>query len=197
MDNIQTNPHDITTSSKLKKICPELEIEVSGMRDDEKIRRDFFDKLAQYFKENNSDFVVKYKNNCEHFDVRKTSDLSFNKIMVNTRVVNGCLKDICVFFSSIDAKNIYDKLYLHKKEIENEIGYELIWDRNNEKIATRIGRFGKYYKKPSPRRLNDPFFDTTNYTNYDFDLDVEKVANELVNIYNVFMPRVKSIMVNL
>ena len=167
------------------------------MRDEEKIRRDFFDKLAQCFKENYPDFFVKYKNNCEHFDVRKTSDLSFNKIMVNTRVVNGCLKDICVFFSSIDAKNIYDKLYLHKKEIENEIGYELIWDRNNEKIATRIGRFGKYYKKPSPRRLNDPHFGTTNYTNYDFDLDVEKVANELVNIYNVFMPRVKSIMVNL
>ena len=197
LDNIQTNPHDITTSSKLKKICPELEIEVSGMRDDEKIRRDFFDKLAQYFKENNSDFVVKYKNNCEHFDVRKTSDLSFNKIMVNTRVVNGCLKDICVFFSSIDAKNIYDKLYLHKKEIENEIGYELIWDRNNEKIATRIGRFGKYYKETGVRRLNDPYFDTTNYINYDFDLDVEKVANELVNIYNVFMPRVKSILLDL
>ena len=197
LDNIQTNPHDITTSSKLKKLCPELEIEVSGMRDDEKIRRDFFDKLAQYFKENNSDFVVKYKNNCEHFDVRKTSDLSFNKIMVNTRVVNGCLKDICVFFSSIDAKNIYDKLYLHKKEIENEIGYELIWDRNNEKMATRIGRFGKYYKEKGSRRLNDPRFDTTNYTNYDFNLDVEKVANELVNIYNVFMPRVKSILLDL
>lgn len=197
LDNIQTNPHGITASSKLEKICPELEIEVSEMRDEEKIRRDFFDKLAQYFKENNSDFVVKYENNREYFDVRKTSDLSFNKIMVNTRVVNGYLKDICVFFPSIDAKTIYDKLYLHKKEIENEIGYELVWDRNDKKIATRIGRFGKYYKETGVRRLNDPYFDTTNYTNYDFDLDVKKVANELVNIYNVFMPRVKSIMVNL
>lgn len=197
LDNIQTNPHGITASSKLEKICPELEIEVSEMRDEEKIRRDFFDKLAQYFKENNSDFVVKYENNREHFDVRKTSDLSFNKIMVNTRVVNGYLKDICVFFPSIDAKTIYDKLYLHKKEIENEIGYELVWDRNDKKIATRIGRFGKYYTVKGSRRLNDPYFDTTNYTNYDFDLDVKKVANELVNIYNVFMPRVKSIMVNL
>lgn len=194
LDNIQTNPHGITSSSKLGEICPELEIEVSEMRDEEKIRRDFFDKLAQYFKENNSDFVVKYKNNCEHFDVRKTSDLSFNKIMVNTRVVNGYLKDICIFFPSIDAKTIYDKLYLHKKEIENEIGYELIWDRNNKKMATRIGRFGKYYTEKGFRRLNDPRFDITNYTNYDFDLDVKKVANELVNIYNVFMPRVKSIL---
>lgn len=197
LDNIQTNPHGITASSKLEKICPELEIEVSEMSDEEKIRRDFFDKLAQYFKENNSDFVVKYKNNCEHFDVRKTSDLSFNKIMVNTRVVNGYLKDICVFFPSIDAKNIYDKLYSHKKEIENEIGYELIWDRNNEKKATRIGRFGKYYIEKGSRRLNDPRFDTTDYINYDFNLDVEKVANELVNIYNVFMPRVKSILLDL
>lgn len=197
LDNIQTNPHGLTASSKLEKICPELEIEVSEMRDEEKIRRDFFDKLAQYFKENNSDFVVKYKNNCEHFDVRKTSDLSFNKIMVNARVVNGYLKDICVFFPSIDAKTIYDKLFLHKKEIENEIGYELIWDRNNKKMATRIGRFGKYYTEKGSRRLNDPHFDTTNYTNYDFDLDVKKVANELVNIYNVFMPRVKSILLDL
>ena len=197
LDNIQTNPHDITTSSKLKKICPELEIEVSEMKDEEKIRRNFFNKLAQYFKEKNSDFVVKYKNNCEHFDVRKTSDLSFNKIMVNTRVVNGYLKDICIFFPSIDAKTIYDKLYLHKKEIENEIGYELIWDRNNKKMATRIGRFGKYYTEKGFRRLNDPRFDITNYTNYDFDLDVKKVANELVNIYNVFMPRVKDILLDL
>ena len=84
-----------------------------------------------------------------------------------------------------------------EKEIENQIGYELIWDRNNEKMATRIGRFGKYYTEKGSRRLSDTYFNTTNYTNYDFDLDVKKVANELVNIYNVFMPRVKSIMVNL
>lgn len=64
-------------------------------------------------------------------------------------------------------------------------------------MAARIGRFGKYYTEKSSRRLNDPRFDTTNYINYDFDLDVEKVANELVNIYNVFMPRVKSILLDL
>ena len=81
-----------------------------------------------------------------------------------------------------------------KNEIEKQIGYELVWDRNDKKMATRIGRFGKYYKETGVRRLNNPYFDTTNYTNYDFDLDVEKVANELVNIYNVFMPRVKSIL---
>ena len=40
-----------------------------------------------YFKENNSDFVVKYENNREHFDVRKTRDLSFNKIMVLSLLV--------------------------------------------------------------------------------------------------------------
>ena len=81
----------------MEKICPEIEIGVSEIRNEEKIRRDFFDKLAQCFKENYTDFFVKYKNNCEHFDIRKTSDLSFNKIMVNTRVVNGYLKDVCVF----------------------------------------------------------------------------------------------------
>ncbi len=102
-----------------------------------------------------------------------------------------------MYLGDKDAKTIYDKLYLHKTEIENEIGYELIWDRNNEKMATRIGRFGKYYTEKGSRQLNGSHFDTTNYTNYDFDLDVEKVANELVNIYNVFMPRVKSILLDL
>ena len=195
LNDIQTNPHGITAFSKLEKICPELEIEVSEIRDEEKIRRDFFDKLAQCFKENYPDFFVKYKNNCEHFDIRKMNDLTFSKIMVNVRVDRyACLHDICVYLGDKDAKTIYDKLYLYKKEIENEIGYELIWDRNNEKMAARIGRFGKYYTEKSSRRLNDPRFDTTNYINYDFDLDVEKVANELVNIYNVFMPRVKSIL---
>ena len=173
-------------------------MQVYEIKKKEKIRRDFFDKLAQCFKENYPDFFLKYKNNCEHFDIRKMNDLTFSKIMVNVRVDRyACLHDICVYLGDKDAKTIYDKLYLYKKEIENEIGYELIWDRNNEKMAARIGRFGKYYKKPSPRRLNDPRFDTTNYTNYDFDLDVEKVANELVNIYNVFMPRVKSILLDL
>ena len=198
LDNIQTNPHSQVVSSKLEKIWPELEMEMSEMRDEEKIRRDFFDKLAQCFKENYPDFFLQYKNNCGHFDIRKISDLTFSIIMVNVRV-HRCayLHDICVYLGNKDAKKIYDRLYLYKNEIEKQIGYELIWDRNNEKIATRIGRFGKYYKKPCPRKLNDPHFDTTNYTNYDFDLDVEKVANELVNIYNVFMPRVKDILLDL
>lgn len=194
LDNIQTNPRNMVVSSKLKNTCPEIEMKVSEIGDEEKIRRDFFNKLAEYFKINYSDFVVKYKNNCEHFDIRKTSDLSFNKIMVNARVVNGYLKDICVFFPSADAKNIYERLYFQKNEIENQIGYELVWDRNYNKIATRIGRFGKYYRKTGSCRVNDLLYNTTSY---DFDLDVEKVTSELVNIYNVFMPRVKSILVDL
>ncbi len=194
LDNIQTNPRNLEVSSKLKNTCPEIEMKVSEIGDEEKIRRDFFNKLAEYFKINYSDFVVKYKNNCEHFDIRKTSDLSFNKIMVNARVVNGYLKDICVFFPSADAKNIYERLYFQKNEIENQIGYELVWDINYNKIATRIGRFGKYYRKTGSCRVNDLLYNTTSY---DFDLDVEKVTNELVNIYNVFMPRVKSILVDL
>ena len=198
LDNIQTNPNNKVVSSKLKNICPEIEMDVSEMSDEGKIRREFFNELAQYFKEKYPDFFVKYENNCEHFDIRKTSDLSFSKIMVNVRVDrHAYLHDICVYLGDKDAKDIYDKLYAQKKEIENEIGYELIWDRNNEKIATRIGRFGKYYTEKGSRRLNDPRFDTTNYINYDFDLDVEKVANELVNAYNVFMSRVKSILVNM
>lgn len=166
------------------------------MRHKEQIRRDFFDKLAQYFKENYPDFVVNYKNSCGHFDIRKTSDLSFSKIKVNVRIgCNAYLHDICVYLGDKDAKGIYDDLYLQRKEIENQIGYALVWDRNNENIATRIGRFGKYYRKAGARRF--PRFDFTNYTSFDFDLDVEKVSSELVNMYNVFMPRVKSILINL
>jgi len=197
LDNIQTNPHSVVVSSMLESICPEIEMEVSELGDEEKIRRDFFNKLAQYFKENYSDFVVKYKDDCEHFDVRKTSDLTYSKIMVNVRVVNGYLKDICVYFGDKDAKGIYDRLYLQKKEIESEIGYELIWDRNDERKATRIGRFGKYYKETGSRRLIDTHLNITSYTNFNFDLDVKKVADELVNIYNVFMPKVKRVLVSL
>lgn len=196
LSNIQTNPRNNVTCSKLQDKFPQTEMDIAGLKDEEKIRRNFFHNLAQYFKENYPDFFVKYQNDCEHFDIRKTCDLTFDKIMVNARVVNGCLKDVCVFFMNKDAKAVYEKLYAQKKEIENQIGYELIWDKNDGKIATRIGRFGKYYRKKAVRRLNDPIFDTENYTNFDFDLDVSKVANELVNIYNAFMPRVKKILLN-
>lgn len=55
---------------------------------------------------------MNYKNNCEHFDIRKTSDLAFSKIMVNARIDHyAYLHDICVYFGDKDAKNIYDRLH--------------------------------------------------------------------------------------
>ena len=197
LDNIQTNPHSVVVSSKLEVTIPEINIDICELTDAEKTRREFFDKLSVYFKEKYPDFCVRYANNCEHFDINKTSDLSFSRIMVNVRVVNGYLKDICMYLCDKDSKNIFDQLYSQRKEIEKQVGYELIWDRNDEKIATRIGRFGKYFREKGSRRLNDPRLDTDDYTNFDFDLDVEKVANELVNMYNVFMPQVKKILIYL
>ena len=196
LDNIQTNPRNMNVASKVDDLLPEVELDISGLTNDEIVRRVFFDKLANYFNENYSDFCVKYADNCEHFDIRKIADLSFSKMMVNARVINGKLKDICVYFGDKDANKIFDKLYAQKKDIESKIGYEFVWDRNDKKLATKIGRFGKLFYSSGSRKINEPIFNTTNYKNYDFDLDVENVAIELYNIYNVFMPLVKSILLN-
>lgn len=154
-------------------------------------RKEFFDKLEKYF----NNFLPQYvctNNLVEHFDIRKESDLSLSKMMVNVRVKRGHLFDICVFFGDKNAKEIFNQLYSQKDKIEKEIGYELFWDRNENKQATRIGKFGNCFPE-NGEGLAKVLMKTANGT-YDFDLDEKKVAKELVKFYNVFAPRVKSIL---
>ena len=126
-------------------------------------------------------------------DIYKGNDISLSKMMVNTRVKKGHLNDISVYFGDKNAKEIFDQLYLQKEEIEKELGYKLFWDRNDEKQATRIGRFSKWFSgergEGKAKILQKEFVGT-----YNFDLDEEKVANELVKFYNVFAPKVKTIL---
>ena len=75
------------------------------------------------------------------------------------------------------------------------MGYKLVWDRNDKKKASRIGRFGQYSSSPNKYGLCDDeeTLIEQGIKPFDFDLDVEKVANELVHFMKVFMPRVMAI----
>jgi len=113
---------------------------------------------------------------------------------MKTLLKNGTLIDY--------EKNIFDKrdiLIEDKESIEREMGYKLVWDRLDNRKAVRIGRFGKYSTKVNHYDFNDDddVFDGEDIELYDFDLNVEKVANELDRFYKVFMPRVKKIIANL
>lgn len=70
-----------------------------------------------------------------------------------------------------DNKELFDKLYKHKEAIEIELEINLIWDRINNKKASRI----KYYIP----NLN--FDDHSNY-----DILMNKTIDIAVKMRNVF-----------
>jgi len=159
------------------------------------IRKEFFGKLKTYF-ENNLVNGSRYKltvTNSAH------SYICNSVLMVNVRVNSGLLDDVCAFIQGDNAKQIFDILIEDKESIEREMGYKLVWDRLDNRKAVRIGRFGKYSTKVNHYDFNDDddVFDGEDIELYDFDLNVEKVANELDRFYKVFMPRVKKIIANL
>lgn len=137
-----------------------------------------------------------------YFDNKKVGDNYYNfiiktgesyawiykkrKAMINLRVRDGLLKDICLFIEGKEAKHIFEKLLTHKEEIETKLGYELAWDKNIYKQAVRVGRFFKGMKPHSPFEL-DNFQKNFGFNIEDKDY-VVKVANEIVKFYKVIIP---------
>ena len=154
------------------------------------IRREFFNQLKKHFEEN-SYFDTKIplitKENIEYAYI-----YYYKGLMINVRVKDGVLNDICAYLEGDDAKQIFDKLKENKEEIETNIGYKLVWDRNNNRKATRIGRFGPFSTSPNTYGLcnEEGMLIDEGVKPFDFDLDVDKVANELYNFMKVFIPRV-------
>ncbi|MGN0798138.1 MAG: DUF4268 domain-containing protein [Christensenellales bacterium] len=157
------------------------------------IRTEFFNQLKKYFDEhsyNNRTISLVFKNENEYAYIYNRKE-----VMINTRVKDGTLNDICVFLSGDDAKRVFDELKTKREEIELLLGYRLVWDRNDKKKASRIGRFGQYSSSPNKYGLcnEEEVIIGDNIKPFDFDLDVEKVANELIRFYEVFMPRIRNI----
>lgn len=159
-------------------------------------RVEFLKELKKYFEENAFNNL---KFNLSTSETKMYAYIYNSRgLMVNVRIKDGVLNDICVFLSGDNAKYIFDKLLDSKNTIEEELGYNLVWDRNNNKKATRVGRFGLFSTSPNQYGLSD---ENENILEemvkpYNFDLDVKKVAQELVNLYKVFVPRVNDILKN-
>lgn len=152
------------------------------------IRIDFFNKLKAYFEDHpfiDIKLPLVFKNENEYAYIYNRKG-----IMINTRVKDGVLNDICIYLYGVDAKEIFDKLKGNKTEIEAEIGYNLVWDRNDKKKAARIGRFGQYSSSPNKYGTSEDTIINESVKPFDFDLDVEKVANELIQFMKVFLPQI-------
>lgn len=145
---------------------------------------EIFNNLQQYFDENlinGKKFKLSCKENTGHAWIYRK-----NGFMINVRVKRGFLKDICLFIEGDKAKERLKYIKSKKDEIEVRLGYSLVWDENIERKATRIGRFFVDAELNTEFELNnkDICFD---FNIEDFDY-VAKVANELINFYNVFIP---------
>ncbi|NCB48066.1 MAG: DUF4268 domain-containing protein [Clostridia bacterium] len=144
----------------------------------------FFIELKDYFEKTSFDgkYYTLYPQGSE---AHAWFENKIKSARLNVRVNNEILDDINLYINYGYEKLKFNKLKNDfKNYIEKKIGYNLVWDENKGRTASRIGRFGKCSIKPN--RFQD------GAKLYDFDLDVEKVAKELVNFYNVFVPVIES-----
>lgn len=153
---------------------------------DTRRKDEFFRELRQYFENpiNNEYYRLYPVANASHIWFEK----GVNSARFSVRVKHGALDDISIFINGDKDKSKFDKLKTFRDQIEGKLGYKLVWDRNdtfNKKTkrindSPRIGRFGKYCIRENVNEEGAKRFD--------FDLEVEKVAHELVRMYEVIMP---------
>ena len=111
--------------------------------------------------------------------------------MINIRIKSGMLKDISLYLYGPKAKNRFARLLLYKNKIESMLGYELVWDKNENKKASRIGRFFKDADLSSEIELENKykcFNFNVNSENY-----IEQTAKEMAKFYDVFIPFIEII----
>ncbi len=150
---------------------------------------DIFNKLKNYFSNNLFDgkkFIFNFYENEAYAWIYK-----HGPFMINVRFKQEALKDISLFISGLKAKEYFSKLLLRKDMIEKKLGYKLVWDKNEKKQASRIGRFFK------DACLSSNFEIENQHKCFEFNLEdsraIEKVAFELVKFYNVFTPIIQEI----
>lgn len=135
----------------------------------------FFIDLKNYFTQN-----FKHKN-----IILKTYGTEYATIYrklgvwVYVRIKKDELNDIGIYIEGNNAKHTFDNLIKNRDELEQQMGYKLVWDRNDKKKSVRISRFGKF--------SNDKNRNMDYATTYSFDLDIPMVTNELLNFYNAFI----------
>lgn len=151
-------------------------------------REEFFKKLSDYF-ENNLVLGSSYK--IQHVEGNEYAHI-YNSAgnCIDVRVKGGFLNDICLYLGGDNAKKMFDILYINKDDFEKTLGYRLVWDRNNNRKACRIGRFGIFSPSPNIYGITseeDEILEDV-IKPFDFDKDVERVATELVRFYKLFVP---------
>ena len=161
---------------------------------DNKEQKDFsihdnINKLKEYYEKNlinGKKYTLRFYPNQAYAWIYKQRDF-----MINVRIKSGILKDISLFLSGPKAKNRFTRLLIYKSKIENLLGYELVWDKNERKQASRIGRFFNDADLSSDMELENrtKCFDFNTYAeNY-----IERTAKEMVKFYEIFMPFIEDI----
>ena len=144
--------------------------------------------IMTYFNENKSSYkfyeLSLYNEHC--VSIYKSAGF-----LINFRVKCGLLKDINLYISGKQAKHIFDILKSKKEELENLLGYNLVWDYNYNKEATRIGRFfldAKLAQGFESENKNMCYNFNVNHTNY-----AQKTIKELVHFNNVMLSFLKEL----
>ena len=156
-----------TEQNKIK----EGKINMENLTEEIVSREEYYKKLKKYFK-NISIEGKYYLLNPEKNQSHAWFEERYKGMQVSIRIHNNMhLNDINIYFHD---KTKFYKLYAFKAYIENKLGYELYWD---EKSTARAGRFGSYSSDENADAVK----------RFNFDLNIEKIADELVHFYKVVM----------
>ena len=157
-------PNDFTKRSKAKEVNKELNKSQSE-------RLIFWEQFNDVVTEKGKPFNVRKATTDHWYDIA----IGSSECHIAISLVN---KDnlIVVELYINDNKELFDDLFEKKEQIENELGFEMIWDRLDEKKASRI----KYYIWG---------LDLDNHNNYNelMNMIIEKV----VTIRKVFKKHIK------
>ncbi|HPX32764.1 MAG TPA: DUF4268 domain-containing protein [Erysipelotrichaceae bacterium] len=121
-------PNDFVKSTKISR-----DGELSKAESE---RLNFWTEFNRVISENGKPFNIRKATTDHWYDVALgTSEAHISITLVNKDSNIG----VEVYIS--DNKDIYDNLFLHKKEIESKLNFPMIWERLDDKKASRI----KYY----------------------------------------------------
>ena len=115
----------------------ELEIDVSGFTEVERLRFDYWTEFNNYLKENDDLFVYPMPPNDTWYSLFMNTgiahiELTISAVLKNTINVHFRIKK--------DSNEIFDKLYAQKDIIESEVGMELEWDKAENHKISKIGK---------------------------------------------------------
>ena len=132
---------------------------------------EYWTKFSEYVEENSQIFKPKnYQKPHQWYDLSLNVKYAFISLTINSNT-----KSITSQIYISDNKDLFDYLYEQKEEIEKEMGYSLVWDKKDNRKASKI----------SISHDIDPM------DKHNWDESIQLQLNDVEILYKVFRDRIE------